>query len=155
MKTMLTLLLLLMTASAFAQKMPDIGLYKVRIEESDKTIVAGINEVSPSPPAKPTLFYYWYSANQVHTTQGGYSGRLLDGVYIEYYPDKNLKEEGTFKKGLKNDTWKSWNQDGTLKQVIQWKSGSIFIKHPLPLWEKLHLWKKRHQSEPLDTLAKP
>jgi hypothetical protein len=152
MKRLLFFLPLLLTSFAFGQQMPDIGLYKVRIITPEKIIVAGIYEVSAPLSAKPGLFYAWYSANQVHATQGGYSGRLLDGPYIEYYLDKNLKEEGFFKKGLKNGTWKSWNEDGTLKQTDEWKNGSPFIRQPFFLWKKLHFLKRKAHP---DTLVKP
>src|SRR5690606_26787594 len=79
------------------------------------------NEVSPNP----LRIYYWYSTNQIRSTQGGYSGKLLNGPYNDFYINKNLREQGTFKNGLKNGRWNSWTEDGTLKESISWRSGEM------------------------------
>ena len=38
-------------------------------------------------------------------TQGGYNGRLLNGDFRVFYPNKNLKENGNYQFGLKEGTW--------------------------------------------------
>ncbi|WP_345954245.1 hypothetical protein [Mucilaginibacter sp. PAMB04168] len=122
-KTYLTLLALLSTLTLYAQKWPEYGLSQVRIIEADRTIVARIE-----PSGKPDIYtgrqYYWYSSNTIQTTQGGFSGRLLHGIYQEFYISKNLKTQGYFKKGLKDGVWKSWNENGTLIETETWQQGS-------------------------------
>jgi antitoxin component YwqK of YwqJK toxin-antitoxin module len=152
MKKILLSFFLILSAAANAQKLPDVGLTKVRINEADKTIVAEIGGTDIHPSAKPNLSYYWYSANQIHSTQGGFSGTLLNGQYTEYYLNKNLKEQGAFKKGLKDDVWKSWNEDGTLKQTVNWHKGLVVIKNKSKFWKHLPFWHHRHKT---DSLAKP
>jgi hypothetical protein len=152
MKNILLLLLLILPVSVSAQKLPDLGPTKVRINEADKTIVAEIDVSGSAPTVKPRLFYYWYSAGSVHSTQGGFSGTLLNGQYTEYYLNKNLKQQGTFKKGLKNGTWKSWNEDGTLSQTATWKKGIMATKTPNKFWKKLHFFRRKPRP---DSLAKP
>ena len=140
----------LLCYAAYSQKLPDYGLNKVRITEQNKIIVAEIEPVSSHPSIKPNLYYYWYNANTIHISQGGFSGKLLNGPYIEYYTDKNLKEQGNFKKGLKDGVWKSWNEEGTLTSVTNWKRGSeVFGKKP-PIWKRIHLFRKK--SKPADSL---
>jgi len=141
--------------TAFAQKMPDEGLYKVRITLPDLTILAEINPVSSSPEPKPGLLYYWYEANAIHSTEGGFSGKLLNGVYTEYYANKNLKEQGDFKKGLKNGPWKSWNPDGALTEVVTWKNGMRVSGEKVPLWRRLPLLRKKNPETQADTSKKP
>ncbi|HZX59368.1 MAG TPA: hypothetical protein VFE54_11605 [Mucilaginibacter sp.] len=154
MKHIFLSLLCFISVTAFAQKMPDYGLYKVRVILPDKIVIAEINPIASKITEKPTLFYYWYEANQIHTTQGGFSGKPLNGQYIEYYPDKNLKEEGYFKRGLKNGPWKSWNEDGTLAVSSTWKNGLLVPGEKVSLWKKLNIFRKKQDQNP-DTLKKP
>src|SRR5882757_6884108 len=102
MKRLIIFLLVVFSVNAFAQKLPDMGLYKIRIIESDKNITAEIKPVKSEPSLEPDRFYNWYSSNQIKQTQGGYSGKLLNGQYNEFYLNKSLKTQGNFDRGLKN-----------------------------------------------------
>jgi hypothetical protein len=155
MKKILLLLFLLISISAYAQKLPDMGLNMVHIVELDKTVVAELDEAGTRTSVKSTLFYFWYAANTIHSTQGGFSGTLLDGGYTEYYLNKNLKEQGSFKRGLKNGTWKNWNEDGTLIQTIIWKNGLIFTQTPKKFWKKLNIFKHKPKPTQPDSLVNP
>lgn len=123
MKRIAILLLILCQAKAYAQKLPDMGLYKVRITAADKTITAEIKPPGSEPAMDFNKFYSWYSSNQIRQTQGGYSGTLLNGQYKEFYLNKGLKVQGNFDKGLKDGVWKQWTEDGILSQAITWKNG--------------------------------
>jgi antitoxin component YwqK of YwqJK toxin-antitoxin module len=153
MKLVLISLFCLISFTASAQKIPGFGFYKVRIALPDKTILAEINP-SSNPSVKSNLFYYWYEANVIHNTQGGFSGKLLNGSYIEYYPNKNLKEQGTFKKGLKTGAWKSWNEDGTLAINSIWKNGILLSGKKAPIWKRLNIFRKKYDHSAVDTLKK-
>lgn len=148
-------MLFFFSGAVYAQKLPDSGVNKIRINESDKTVLAEINPVNGSTRAEPGLFYYWYSANAVHSTQGGYSGRLLNGLYIEFYLNKNLKEQGAFKKGLKSGVWKSWNEDGTVNSVSTWEKGRLVPEGSRSFWKKLNIFKWKNSEHDADTLKKP
>ncbi|MFD2162268.1 toxin-antitoxin system YwqK family antitoxin [Paradesertivirga mongoliensis] len=93
------------------------------LNSTEQTIVAHLYPVNEEVHADPELFYYWYSANQVNRTQGGYSGKLLNGPYTAFYTNKNLKEQGEFKKGLQHGDWKTWHENGQLKEIVKWRSG--------------------------------
>jgi antitoxin component YwqK of YwqJK toxin-antitoxin module len=122
MKKLLFLILLIPLYTA-AQRLPYEAMLKVRITEADKTTVAEIRPVDDEPNIATDRLYYWYSANRIHQTQGGYSGKLLNGLFEEYYFNKNLKTQGSFKKGLKSGIWKSWNDNGSLNEEMTWKNG--------------------------------
>jgi hypothetical protein len=122
MKKILILLLFISTAAA-AQKIPDYGFNKVRITDGDKTIQAELKPIKNAPDVETDRLYFWYGSNIIHTTQGGFSGRLLNGDYSEYYLSKNLKEQGLFDEGLKNGIWKSWDDNGNLIQLYTWQKG--------------------------------
>jgi len=153
MKKVVLILLLFVTRAAFAQDYPDYGLTKLRLSDSGRTVELEINPVKRQPGVKSALFYYWYSASQVHSTQGGYSGQLLNGLYTAYYPNKNLREQGAFDRGLKNGIWKSWNKDGTLQQAVTWNEGLVVTGKKPTIWQRLNLFKKS-QPAPADTVSK-
>lgn len=69
------------------------------------------------------LTYSWYKSNQILQTKGGYDGKLLHGVFAEFYLNNNLKEKGIYKKGLKNREWKSWHENGQLKEIVKYCNG--------------------------------
>jgi hypothetical protein len=106
-----------------AQKMPDDGTSQVRINDTDRTIRAGILAVTSAPKARPDRQYYWYGSGGIHQLQGGYSGHLLNGSYQEYYLNKNLRTEGAFDEGLKDGVWKDWSEGGKLSRLITWDQG--------------------------------
>lgn len=117
-------LLLLWSTGIAAQRLPDYGLNRTRLTAPDGS--AQLIETRPAgaPRADETKTYYWYSGGRVHTTQGGYSGKLLSGPYQQFDGAKNLRERGAFSKGLKSGTWKTWNEDGSLSKETTWKLGS-------------------------------
>jgi len=102
----------------------DVLTHKVTVNQVDRSIVAYVK------PVKQVLLdtdkrYYWYAHNHINSTQGGFSGKLLNGSYQEFYSGKQLKESGFLYKGLKNKVWKNWDEKGTLKDDYTWKSGRM------------------------------
>jgi len=155
MKRLIIILFSFISGSVYAQNYPDDGLDKVRIIESDRIIQAEIKPLNNNPGAKGDRFYYWYSDNAIHSTQGGYSGDLLNGLYNEYYLNKNLKAQGVFKKGLKEGVWKSWKDDGTLSEVSTWKNGLIVQGNSGSIFEKVNIFKKKDRQTTPDSLSRP
>jgi len=106
-----------------AQILPNQGFYKVRLVQEDKIVQAEINPAKPAKQIYNERLYYWYKPNQIEVTQGGFSGKLLNGYYEEFFRNKELMSQGSFKKGLKNGIWKSWQPGGKLLDVVCWKDG--------------------------------
>jgi hypothetical protein len=125
MRRILCFLLCFCSNYLMAQKMPDYGFDRVRITQEDKVLQFETLPVKGHPVPKPELWYFWYSANQIQNTQGGYSGKLLNGDYRSYYLNKNLMEQGTFSAGLKDGAWKSWTANGILREIISWRDGLV------------------------------
>ncbi|MCC8409348.1 hypothetical protein LJ707_10425 [Mucilaginibacter sp. UR6-1] len=123
MKKLIYILMLVCPVMVNAQIVPTDAFQKVRLTQGDRMLLAEIKPVSSNPKAKPGLWYSWYSASQINTTQGGFSGKLLNGEYKEWYLNKNLKEQGQFDRGLKSGIWKTWREDGTLSATYTWKNG--------------------------------
>ena len=154
MKNIILIFFCFISIRVYAQKIPDYGLNRVRITQSDQSIIAELEPESSAVSAKPNLHYFWYSANLVHQTQGGYSGRLLGGQYSVFYLNKNLKEQGSFKKGLKDGVWKTWGEDGTLLYTSTWKHGIDITGKQRSLWKRLPLIHKKHNAADSSSTAK-
>ncbi|MBB2145792.1 hypothetical protein GM921_09860 [Pedobacter sp. LMG 31464] len=73
----------------------------------------------------PAKNYYWFSSNELKITQGGFSGKLLHGSYTDFYLNKNLKEQGEFRMGLKNGIWNRWTEVGVLVAKVCYKDGLL------------------------------
>lgn len=118
----ITLLSLCIPIFMSAQQYEDI-LKNRRVQlyqDGYKTLFA-VGEYNKVP--KRDKSYYWYSTQQIRTTEGGYSGRVLHGPYTRYYTNNNLAESGTFKNGLKHGPWRSWYADGGQQKESTWKDG--------------------------------
>ena len=74
---------------------------------------------------KDTVFYTWFRAQKIHTTQGNSDGYLLNGPYKKYYHSGQLAEQGGYKNGLKNGEWKSWRAEGTLISIHNYSNGVL------------------------------
>lgn len=73
--------------------------------------------------ANPDKTYYWTISDTIQATQGAYSGKLLNGLYKEVFPDKNLKSTGRFRLGLKAGKWYYWYSGGVLRKISTWRGG--------------------------------
>ena len=106
-----------------AQKLPEMYQYRVRILDEDGIIQAEVKPVNGVRDLNSNLKYAWYASNRINFTQGGFSGKLLNGYYSEYYKDRSLRVQGAYTSGLKNGTWKAWDHKGNLIERLNWKDG--------------------------------
>jgi antitoxin component YwqK of YwqJK toxin-antitoxin module len=67
--------------------------------------------------------YYWLVNREIKSSQGGYSGKLLHGLYSDFYLNNALKEQGVFRMGLKEGNWKCWTEAGVLISETYYKNG--------------------------------
>ena len=67
--------------------------------------------------------YHYFKSGEIHISRGGANGQLLHGDFEKTYISNALAEKGTFTNGLKNKSWRSWYENGKLKEVIQWNNG--------------------------------
>lgn len=101
------------------------GDYRHTINYTDhKATFYTLSALEQIKDAQTDKNYYWYSNNHISTTQGGYSGKLLHGLYSDFYLSKGLKEQGYFKKGLKTGDWKSWTEAGMLISITAYREGA-------------------------------
>lgn len=123
-KTFLTLMIGVL-ASAQPASSQNLIAYtnRVTLQSGDTVITLHVLPRDKKVKLKTDQYYYWYRAQSLRCTRGGYDGQLLDGAYMEVYPDKNIKIKGEFKKGLKNNTWTTWNPKGEYINITTWKNG--------------------------------
>lgn len=96
--------------------------YSVTAHYPDHTVVTYVKPADKVHLSDKNL-YYWFSAGQVNVTRGGYSGKLLNGKYQDFYMDKSLRESGKFDRGLKTGEWRNWTNTGQLAATYSFKQG--------------------------------
>jgi hypothetical protein len=104
---------------------PGQDVYTVYINYPDYSIRTEVSSASQKINASRELEYYWYASNKIYHTHGGCDGKILNGQFASFYLSNNLKEKGTFKKGLKNGDWIAWFENGHISETSEWKSGRL------------------------------
>ncbi len=102
-----------------------INIRKISLTPGDTTVVAGILADVKIDKVAPDVYYYWYSHGKIYGNQGGYSGNLLHGEYIEYDIDGNLILKGRYDRGLKSGKWIYWYENGVIREVIEYEGGLL------------------------------
>lgn len=122
-RILLSSLLSLSISLVFCQEF--INIRKISLIVGDTTVVAGILANVKIEKVNPDVFYYWYSNGQIYSNQGGYSGNLLHGEYIEYDNSGNLILKGLYEKGVKSGKWIYWYTEGSIKEIIEYEEGQF------------------------------
>lgn len=126
MRYVLTIYLACYVMAASAQKYPEeLVKHRATVNYADHYLTFFVHPLKTEVFPDPAKRYYWYSANDVRSTQGGFSGKLLNGAYSDFYKNKQLKEHGVFIKGLKAGNWRSWDDKGVLREDSGWKNGTL------------------------------
>lgn len=114
----------LLSGFVLAQKTPNLNKKKISSDTlSVEFETIGLNKREKK--LKSDRFYFWYKAQAIHSTQGGSSGELLNGVYTSFWRNNQLYEKGNFETGLKNGDWKLWNLKGELVRTDFFKDGIL------------------------------
>ena len=153
MKKLIPLIFLLGLGKAYAQRPFAYDDTKITITDTGQTVQAEILPSKSDPKILNDRYYFWYIPNAIHSTQGGFNGQLLNGNYAAYYPDKNLKEQGDYKKGLKDGVWKTWNRKGDLTSVVNWNNGVVAPQSGGSVLSKLPFGKKKSNAAPATTTS--
>lgn len=98
---------------------------KVSINRGDTSVVACILADLQVEKVDPGIFYYWYGHEQINGNQGGYSGHLLHGEYLEYGSSGKLLLKGTFDKGRRTGRWIYWYKAGSIKETREYVGGIL------------------------------
>jgi len=64
-------------------------------------------------------------SNEIHQSQGDYSGDALHGNYTKHFITNELAEKGQFDYGVKINEWKRWFKNGQLKAVENYYNGKL------------------------------
>jgi hypothetical protein len=103
---------------------------KVRVSTDSAGIVAELS-LKPAEKLRFDRYYSWYDKGIIGVTQGGYSGKVLDGEYTALYlENKQLREKGKYQMGLKAGKWLFWTKDGNIKEVQRWNNGKLVPVKP-------------------------
>jgi antitoxin component YwqK of YwqJK toxin-antitoxin module len=125
-KCKITVLFLVFSLNIFAQKkLKTTALNRITFAKNDTLYRFFLVKPGKKIAAKSGVNYYWYRPDTILITNSGFDGRLLNGEYKVFYPNKNLKESGIFDEGVKTSEWRSWDESGRLLQVYNWKKGHL------------------------------
>ncbi|MND62576.1 hypothetical protein D3C87_511280 [compost metagenome] len=119
-KRIFYILLFLIISTASQAQVRELAIFRrftIAVEDGSKSIFYA-DKIKISPNSDKS--YTWYESNQLHTTMGGYAGKLLNGQFTQYFPNKNLSEQGLYVKGLKQGVWRKWYINGNLKNESEW-----------------------------------
>ncbi|ABG60430.1 conserved hypothetical protein [Cytophaga hutchinsonii ATCC 33406] len=126
-----TLVALICSVNVHGQTVKDFSVAntnRVYVQYTDSTVEAFCYRGDKNIKTQDNLFYYWYAAQQIKHTRGGYEGKILHGTYTMFYYNKDLLAKGNFKYGLKHGEWKSWHQGGEIKSKEKWRKGVLVGK---------------------------
>lgn len=93
---------------------------RMRIDSVDRSYVFQVTD--DRPHLRLTHLYFWFKSGRIHQTQGGYNGKVLDGVYKVIDKEQRLLEQGRFHMGKKTGTWLTWYENGRLKSCMRYRS---------------------------------
>jgi hypothetical protein len=123
-KLIFFILLFLSVAQVYGQKIDYPLGNRVTINYLDHMVYAHFTREDKTISVDDDKYYYWFAANDIKKTRGGYDGKILHGLYTAFYMNKNLKEKGKFHYGLKKGEWKEWYMNGELKEKNFYKKGT-------------------------------
>jgi hypothetical protein len=95
----------------------------ITIREGVKTIRFTLYRSDKPVKPKKGKHYFWYGTNKIHSNEGDYYGRLLDGKYMVFDVTGGLIESGNFDKGLKVGHWVTWNPSGEIHYTLKYRNG--------------------------------
>lgn len=124
--------LLLMPKTSDSQSIKSFDKVEIQtlyLNTKDSVVRFQVLNESKSAKYLPELTYYWYKSNTILKTVGGADGKLLNGEYVCFFQDNNLKEKGKFLKGIKDGLWISWYSNGKINERINWKKGILHGEH--------------------------
>lgn len=124
-KYVVVVLLLFMCVGLNAQKIMHRKSYEVNINGNDGYTKAVVLCKNSKFKPNESYTYYWYALNKIIATKGGFDGVLLNGSYVSFYSNDNLRERGVFKKGLKSGKWITWYNNGIIKETCIWRNGML------------------------------
>ena len=102
-----------------------INARKISLFRGDTSIVAGILADIRIDKVNPKVFYYWYGHDQINSNQGGYSGHLLHGEYLEYGPSGKMLLKGSYEKGVREGYWIYWYKAGAICETREYEDGLL------------------------------
>ena len=128
MKFLVSSVFLVLSVSLFAQKIDELEYLlkqNVSVHNDSVNITTQILVEEQAVKINDETLYYWYKAGRIHQSRGGLAGDVLHGNYVEYFENGNIKIQGVFFLGTKDETWKEWYSNGELKTIQNWKKGVL------------------------------
>ena len=97
----------------------------IYINTPDSSVKAYTLNANACTKTREGRIYYWYGNNSIHSTENGFSGRLLHGKYTSFYADHNLRSQGVFDHGVKTGAWITWYPTGIVHETFHYSRGKL------------------------------
>lgn len=88
---------------------------KITLQQGDTMINIHITAARITP--RPDRTYTWFANNRLYTTEGAYSGHLLDGSYEVLSKTGNLQTSGQYDNGKKVGIWRYFSKGALVRTV--------------------------------------
>lgn len=121
------LLFAMISSLSATSQMSSVGEYEKRRNVVDNGIEMQF-EISLSKQPKhfhPSKEYFWIKGSELYSTMGGGVGKFLNGAFVAFHPNGQLKEKGSFCLGVKEGDWTSWNEQGKLISQRVYRKGVL------------------------------
>lgn len=79
--------------------------------------------IKQSIPHPRQANYYWLGEGRLHFTYGGYTGKVVHGIFEKFNRQHDLLEKGEFQYGLREGKWVSWYPNGKWRAISHWTEG--------------------------------
>lgn len=67
----------------------------------------------------------YYSGTQLFKEEMTFREGILNGIYISYYKNGNIKRKGEYKDGKLNGSWQSWTSDGDKIYEVHYQNDTL------------------------------
>lgn len=105
------------------KKLQTTALNRITFIKNDTLYVFFVLKPGEKFKPKSSGNFHWFRPDTILITNSGFGGKLLNGEYKVFYPNKNIKESGFFDHGLKTGEWREWDIEGRLLKITNWKNG--------------------------------
>jgi MORN repeat variant len=124
-KAFISFFVLFIANRACAQKTSDIGTayHRISFEIKDTLFQFYVSKPLSDQKIVDDAVYYWFTPDTILQTVGGYQGKLLNGLFTKYYPNKNIAVKESYDMGRKSGESRSWFPDGKLESIVTWSMG--------------------------------
>jgi antitoxin component YwqK of YwqJK toxin-antitoxin module len=102
-----------------------LNLKSINLTNGDTVVKTTVRTINKKLKTKIGYTYYWFSSGYINHNVGSCTGKLLHGRYEVFDKELKLIVQGTFNLGLKTGIWMNWYPNGNIKFIGNYKKGLL------------------------------